>query len=307
MSTYRATGLALLFILLYGSGFVGAKLGLPYAEPLTFLALRFAITTALLLLAALLLRSPWPGTAAELLHIAVAGLLLVATFSVGVFVSLELGISPAVCALIIAGQPALVAVLGRPLLGQRVGGRQWLGIAIGFVGVSMVVWKGVPAESDYPAAVLLAVVGLLGLTLGNLYQKRFCGSMPILTGGLIQSGISAAAVAWLALALDEGTVRWSAELLIALSWMSIAVSIGALSILYLLIRSGETTRVASVFYLVPVSTALIAYTVLGSTLSLREAAGMMVAVAGVYLINTGRRYRVAHRRGGARATAVVCD
>jgi drug/metabolite transporter (DMT)-like permease len=273
----------IIFVILYGSGFVGAKLGLPYAEPLTFLVWRFVITTILLTLIAIFLGSPWPRKISEIMHLMVAGLLILATFSAGVFVAIYLGISPGVSALIIALQPILVALGVGPILGEKIFLRQWCGLVLGLIGVALVVSHKLTFDHAHVLGFFMAILGLLGLTAGNLYQKRFCSQMNIFTGSVIQSFSAGIAVLLGALIFESMKVEWTDQFVFALGWMSIVVSIGALSILYLLIRHGEANQVASIFYLVPVSTTLISFFIYFEPIDLMVILGISVIAIGILL------------------------
>ena len=275
----------LVFVTLYGSGFVGAKLGLPYAEPLTFLAWRFALTCALLTLLSLWLKAPWPRSLREIGHMMVAGVLLVGVFSGGVFVAINLGVSPAVSALIIALQPILVALGAGPILGERVLARQWLGLSMGLVGVGFVVFQKLSFSQTHMLGFIMALVGLSGLTAGNLYQKRFCSTMNIFTGGVVQSAAAGVACLVGALAFESMTVLWSGQFVFALVWMAVVVSIGALSLLYVLIRHGEMSQVASLFYLVPVSAAVLSYLIYHETISAMGMLGIALTGLGIMLVS----------------------
>ena len=276
-------GLPLLFVTLYGSGFVGARLGLPHAGPFSFLALRFGLAALLLCTIALAIKAPWPQSQRDSLHIAGAGLLGIGVFSAGVFCSIALGVPPATSALIVALNPIMVAIGAGPLLGERVNGRQIGGLLLGFCGVYLVLHTRLHIDPAYLNAVLLSVVALAGLACGNLYQKRCCSSMNIFTGGAIQSGVSAVAMLAGVWFFDESPVQWTGEFVVALLWMTIGVSLGAVSILYLLIRRAEISRVASVFYMMPVSAAITAYVLFGQTLETTALAGIGVTAMGVML------------------------
>jgi drug/metabolite transporter (DMT)-like permease/quercetin dioxygenase-like cupin family protein len=273
------------FVVLYGSGFVGAKFGLPYCPPLTFLALRFGIAGAIVALYAWCTRSPWPRTTREAGHIAVAGLLTVATFSAGVFESINFGISPALSALINALQPLLIAVLAKRVLRENVTRRQWVGLALGFTGVVLVLGRKVHFDGAQAIGVAMSILGLIGVTAGNLYQKRFCVGMNVVTGGAIQSGVSAASMLLLASAIETPTIRWTPAFVAALAYMVVGVSIGALSLLYVMIRRGDVSRVASMFYLVPVSAAAASFLMFGETLDLTVVTGVCIVATGVLLVN----------------------
>jgi len=277
--------LPLLFVVLYGSGFVGAKLGLPWAPPLAFLALRFAIAAAVVALIALAVRAPWPREPRQIAHILMAGALTVATFSIGVFVAIDRGLSPGLTALIIALQPILVALGARATLGEHLSGRQWLGLGLGLCGVGSVVSQRLDLSPDHMTGLGFAVLGLVGLTLGTLYQKRFCTGMNVYSGGALQSLSAMLVCLPFALLVEDRPVVWTADFAIALAYMSLGVSVGALSLLYVMIRRGEVSRVASVFYFVPVAAALVSVPLFGSSLDAAVVAGSLVTALGVVLVN----------------------
>lgn len=275
--------LALGFVTLYGAGFVGARLGLPHAEPFAFLALRFALAAVLLAAIALAIGQAWPKSRQAVRHIIGAGLLTVGVFSAGVFYSIAGGLPPALSALIIALHPILVAVLAPALLGERVSGRQWGGLLLGLLGVFLVLRHGLNDQPALGLPVLYSFIGLVGLTTGNLYQKARCADMPLFTGGALQCATCAAACAIGAVACESGKVNWTGEFIVALGWMAILVSVGAVSLLYQLIRHGQVSRIASLFYLVPVSAALTAWLLFDQTIAPTQWLGIALAAAGVTL------------------------
>lgn len=285
LSRPNGTGLALLFVILYGSGFVGARYGLPYCPPLTFLLLRFAIAATLAGLIALALGTPWPANRREAGHIAVAGTLTVGVFSGGTFVSLAHGVSPAVSALIIALQPALVTLLAHHGLGERSHHRQWLGLACGFAGVAFVLGSRIGPQADNLFGISMSFLALLGLSLGNVYQKRHCSGMNVFSGGALQSASALLVLLPFALLFETPDIRWNGEFLAALLYMAIGVSIGALSLLYVMIRHGHVSKVAGIFYLVPVAAAAASWIILDSPLDWGVAAGATSIGLGLYLIN----------------------
>lgn len=276
---------SIFFILLYGSGYIGAKLGFPYAKPLVFLYWRFAISGILLALLAFLSRSAWPKTRADLLHVSISGIFLLCLFSVGTWISMDMGVSPAVSALIIALQPLSVSTVSYFLFKKEIDIKQWIGLFIGLLGVILVVGKQASLNSTYLIGVCMSFLGLVGLTVGNLYQKSFCTSMSIFAGGAIQSIVSAIICFILAVFFEPLTVKWSGVFIFSLFWMSIVVSIGAISFLYILLRRGESHNIASLFYLIPGVTAIIAYFVFGSVLDSTQIVGMLITMLGVALVN----------------------
>ncbi|MDX1594399.1 MAG: DMT family transporter [Gammaproteobacteria bacterium] len=275
----------LLFVMLWSTGFIGAKFGLPHAEPLTFLLIRFLLVCAILLAVALLTGAPWPETPRQVLHIAVAGLLIHATYLGGVFVAIDRGLPAGTAALITGLQPLLTAVVAAPYLGEHVSGRQWLGLLLGFAGVFMVVADKASLAEANLGNVLPAFVAVLGITLGTLYQKRHGGGMDVRSGSVIQFAASAVVMALLAPLLETMDVNWTGEFLFALGWLTVVLSLGAISLLILMIRHGAASRVASFFYLVPATTALFAYLMFGETLGPLSLSGMVVTSLGVALAN----------------------
>jgi len=271
-----------LFVFLWATGFIGGKYGLPYAEPLTFLGWRFSVVLVLFVAISLIMRAPWPSSWTLCAHIAVSGILVHAVYVGGVFTSLKLGLPTGVSALIVGMQPVLTAIIAVWLLKERVRTRQWLGLALGFAGLVLVVSDKVGAaelNSVWPS-----VVALFGITLGTLYQKRYCTSMDLRTGSVIQFAASAVAIWVLAFIFESRTVEWSPHFIFALGWLVIVLSLGAISLLMALIRRGAASKVASLFYLTPPITALMGYLMFGEQLGWGEVAGMGVAAIGVYLV-----------------------
>lgn len=284
------------FVLLWSTGFIGAKLGLPYAEPFTFLALRYGLVSAVLLAVLLITRARWPRSRSDVLHTIAAGLLLHGVYLGGVFSSIHLGLEAGVSALIVGVQPLLTAALAGPLLGERVNRIQLFGLLLGLGGVTLVVWQKLNVDTGTFWSVGLSVIALIGITLGTLYQKRYCGGVSLVSGNLIQfasSGIAMALLAWL---LETRNVVWSGEFVFALGWLTLVLSVGAISLLYILIRQGAAARVASLFYLVPPVTALIAWMLFDERLGAVALAGMLMAAAGVALVNFSERAAALFRR-----------
>jgi drug/metabolite transporter (DMT)-like permease len=274
-----------LFVLLWASGFVVTKLGVAFAEPFTFLFYRFAVVTVLLLGIALVTGAPWPRRRRDVSHIAVVGLLLQAAYLGGVYAAIDLGIPAGVSALIVGMQPVLTAVAAGPLLGERVSGRQWLGLALGFVGIMLVLWQKLDFDSAHLAGIAWNLLGLLGITSATMYQKKFCSDLDWRSGGFIQYIAAAGACFVMTLVMGEtGAIDWTAEIFIAYAWLILVLSIGAVSLLGWLIRRGEASRVASVFYLVPPTAALMGWLMFGETLGPLALLGMAAAVAGVALV-----------------------
>jgi len=277
----------LLFVVLWSTGFIGAKFGLPYAEPLSFLATRYVLVITLMAMLAFAMRAPWPARPRDALHIAVTGVLVQALYLGGVFVAIHRGLPAGVTALVVGMQPLLTALGAGMLLGERVSIQQWGGLALGFFGVTLVVSNKVAVEGVAPDELGFmlapALAALIGITAGTLYQKRFCPRFDLRTGSVIQFVPSLILTALVASQTETMEITWSGEFVFALLWLVVVLSLGAISLLNLLIRSGSAVNVASLFYLTPPTTALIAWAMFGETMSGLALAGMIVAVAGVWL------------------------
>lgn len=275
------------FVLIWSTGFIVAKFGLPYSSPLWFLNLRFAGVIVVLLLAIPFVKVPWPARTA-VKHIAFAGILLQAGYLGGVWVAISEGMPAGLAALIVGLQPVLTAFFA-PAVGERVTGRQWWGFALGFLGVLLVVIDKITLISMPASSVVLAVVALLSITIGTLYQKRRCPSFDLRAGTLIQFTASLLLTVPLALLFERWNVRFEPQFIGALAWSILALSIGGMALLFPLIRRGEATRVTSLFYLVPPVTAAMAWVAFGERFSHRAMLGMACAVVGVALVVMRRK------------------
>ena len=271
-----------LFVFLWSTGFLGAKFGLPHAAPLAFLSVRYALVLALMTTLALAFRAPWPRDGRQWLHIGVAGLLVHGVYLGGVFVSIAMGLPAGVASLIVGLQPLLTATVAGRLLGENVLPRQWLGLLLGCVGVALVLSNklgaGFGIEALWPA-----VAALLGITAGTLYQKKFCPRFDWRSGAVAQFLPTALVTAAVMFAHGDYRIDWSHEFIFALGWLVLVLSLGAISLLNWLIRHASAVNVASLFYLTPPTTALLAWLLFGETLTGLALAGMAIAVWGVYL------------------------
>ncbi len=271
-----------LFAVLWATGFIGAKYGLPHVEPLTFLLIRYLFVIGLMTAVALAMRAPWPKDARQWFHIGVSGLLVHAVYLGGVFTAISMGLPAGVTSLVVGIQPLLTAVGAGWLLGEAVLARQWAGLGLGFVGVALVVSGKIGAGFGLDALVP-ALTALVGITAGTLYQKRYCPSFDWRTGAVAQFVPTAVATFAVASFTESFRVEWAPDFIFALAWLVLVLSIGAISLLNWLIRHGTAVNIASVFYLVPPCTALIAWALFGETLPGIALAGMGLAVWGVYL------------------------
>jgi drug/metabolite transporter (DMT)-like permease len=272
-----------LFVVLWATGFVGARYAMPWAEPFTFLALRFSFAFLLFVALALALGAKWPG-ARGALHSMVAGVLLQAIYLGGVFWAIHRGMPAGLSALIAGLQPLITAILAWGLLGDRILARHWAGIAIGLVGVAVVVFPGLGTRGGgVNAATLFAcVVAVVGMSLGTIWQKRHGGN-DLITGTACQYLGAAVPMAAGALLFEDRHVVVNGEFVFALVWLVFVLSIGAILLLMLMIREGEVAKVASLFYLVPAVTAIMTWVLFDERLTPLQVGGMVVTGLGVAL------------------------
>lgn len=287
-----------LFVLLWATGFIGARYAMPWAEPFTFLAARFLIAFALL--AAVLPFRPARRTSlAGALHAMVAGVLMHGVYLGGVFWAIRHGMPAGISALIVGLQPLITALMAGQMLGERILPRHWLGLALGFAGVVIVLWPkfGALGAGITLATLAAAVLAVAGMSLGTVLQKKFGEATDPVSGAFYQYLGAALPMAAGSLAFETRAVTINGELVFAMTWLVLVLSIGAIFLLMAMIRRGEMSKVASLFYLVPAVTALIAWALFGESLTLVQVAGMALTTIGVGLATGGG----AGIRSGARA------
>ncbi|MDS0859053.1 DMT family transporter [Burkholderia pseudomultivorans] len=273
-----------LFLLLWSSGFVFLKLGLRDADPLTFLALRYACVVALLAAAFLWLRPALPRTPRAWLNLVVVGLLLQAGYFAFTYLSLKLGMSAGAVALVTSQQPILVGLLAPALAGERVGVLRWAGLALGAAGAVLVILARGPVAIASAWALAFALLALMCIAGGTLWERRFGTDVHPVSANLVQYAVGLAVSAPLAFALEPMHVHWSAGLAGSLAYLVICNSLIAISLLLAMVRHGEASRVSALFFLIPPATALIALAVLGETIGALAWPGMALAAAGLYLV-----------------------
>jgi drug/metabolite transporter (DMT)-like permease len=272
------------FVLLWSSGFIGAKLGLGYAEPLTYLSLRMIGVILLLAIIVALTRPKWPD-ALGVRHSVATGLMVHGLYLGGVFVAIGHGLPAGLAALIVSLQPLLTSTIAQRFLGERVGARQWAGLALGFVGVYLVLRDKTAAGETTALAWAAVTIGLIGITLGTIYQKRFGGAIDWRPALLIQYAAAAVLFGAGAFAFETRVVHWTPDFVFALSYLVVVLSLGAVWLYYFMIRHAAATRVVSLFYLTPPVTALMAWALFRETLAPLALVGMAVCVIGVFLVN----------------------
>ncbi len=274
-----------LFVFLWASGFIGARYAMPWAEPFSFLSARFFL--AIVLIGAMMAMTGrfarWTGRA--IMHSAVAGVLLHGIYLGGVFWAIHRGMPAGLAALLVGLHPLVTALLAGRFLGEKVTNRHWIGLFVGFSGVAMVLspdFGSFAAGVDW-ANLVVSFISVLGLSAGSLWQKRFVRQDDLIAGTLFQYAGALVFTTMLAALLESQTYTLTAELVFAMFWLVFVLSLGAILLLMLLIREGQASRVASLFYLVPAVTALQAWILFGESLVPVQIAGMLVAAFGVAL------------------------
>lgn len=277
-----------IFVLLWATGFLMAKLGVPYAQPITILAIRFVLAAIMMAGVAILTGAPWPRSWRRIGHIAIVGILLHAVYLGGCYIAIYGGMPAGMAALIAGFQPILTATIAGPVLGERTRAVQWVGIAVGFAGLMMVLWERIVIDLSHPAALLFAILSLVGITSATIYQKRFCPSFDLRSGTAIQYVAASVVMVPTTLIIGVGAVEWAPTFIFALAWLVIVLSGVSIALLTWMISRGAASKVASLFYLTPPIAAIGSYFLFGETLSALALAGMAVIVFGLYLLNRGR-------------------
>lgn len=272
------------FVLLWSTGFIGAKYAVPYAEPFTLLALRLGIAAALLAALAILTRSPAPRTPAQYGRSAISGVLLHSAYLGGVFWGIAHGVPAGVAAVVVSLQPVLVAALAGVLLGERIAAIQWTGLVLGIAGVLLVVAPGLSAGGLTVAGVVACLVALIGGTAGTVHQKRYGDGIPLLTGTAVQYAAAGLVLLLAAATTESMTIQWTGQFVAAMVWLVLVLSLGAVLLLLFLLRQGSASGVSALFYLVPPATAIEAYLLFGEELVPLALGGIVVATVGVALV-----------------------
>jgi len=274
------------FVLIWSTGFIVARYGMPHGSPMHFLVLRYALSVLCFLPWIWLSGSRWPQGRAQWLHLAVTGILMHAAYLGGVWAAIKAGMGSGVAALVVGLQPVLTAIW-LSALGTRVQARQWAGLVLGLVGLVLVVSGklGVGSAQDHVNLLnlTLVLVALVSITVGTLYQKRFVAPCDVRTANAIQ--LSAAFIVTLPLALLENeSMDWNGESIGAMAWSVLVLTLGGSSLLYLLIQRGAATSVTSLFYLVPPTAALMAWILFGEPITIFTVVGMAITALGVGLV-----------------------
>jgi len=269
-----------LFVLIWATGFIVARTVAPHTEPLTFLLVRYALAILVLAVIVSIARVPWPRDGRTWLNSLIAGVLLHGFYLGGVFWAVKNGLPAGITALVAGLQPLVTGLLAMPLLGERVSPRRWLGIGLGFLGAILVILPKLGAGAP-PLALCAAILAMLSITLGTIWQKRTAGTLDMRVNAVIQYIGAALVTAPVVLLTENGRMDMSWPLLFGLAWAVLGLSIGAIGLLLYLIRHGAVTGVATLLYLVPPVAAVMAYLLFGETLSLIQIVGMGCAALGV--------------------------
>jgi drug/metabolite transporter (DMT)-like permease len=276
-----------LFVLLWSTGFIGVKYGVPYAPPFYFLAIRMIIAALLLFIAISFLRKSQPITRSIIWPSTLIGLTLHGAYLGGCFFAASRGMPAGVAALIVSLQPVLVSLFAAKYLNEPLKARAVFGLILGLIGLFVVVLPRISetgTNSISIIAIAASVVGLLGGTSGTILQKKYGGEIPTLAGTSIQYAATAAVLLAIALIFEKPDIQWTGNFIVALAWLIFALSFGAILLLFFLLRSGSAVSVSSLYYLVPAATAIEAYFIFDEHISLISLIGTLITVIGVWLV-----------------------
>jgi drug/metabolite transporter (DMT)-like permease len=275
-----------LFVLLWSTGFVGAKYGLPYADPFVFLSVRILLAALLLFALARALRMPVRIGRTAIARSGLIGFFLHACYLGGVFFSISQGLPAGVAAVVTSLQPVLVSLIAVKVLGEQLRIRQVAGLFIGLVGVVMVL--GPSIDSQIPLAAIIAIlVALIGSTTATLLQKKLGADIPLISGTAYQYLLSGCVLGVIALATQGTSITWSLRFTAAFVWLVLVLSVGAILLLLWLLNSGSAAKVSSLFYLVPPATAIEAFFLFGEKVNTQGLLGIGITALGVWLVMRG--------------------
>jgi drug/metabolite transporter (DMT)-like permease len=276
-----------LFVLLWSTGFIGVKYGIPYAPPFYFLAIRMTIAALLLFIAISFLRKSQPITRSIIWPSTLIGLTLHGAYLGGCFFAVSRGMPAGVAALIVSLQPVLVSLFAAKYLNEPLKPRAIVGLILGLIGLFVVVLPRINMTGGNAisiVAIAASVIGLLGGTSGTILQKKYGGAIPTLAGTSIQYGATAVVLLGMALIFEEPDIQWTGNFIGALAWLVFALSFGAILLLFFLLRSGSAASVSSLYYLVPAATAIEAYLIFDDHISAISLLGTLITVIGVWLV-----------------------
>lgn len=271
-----------IFVLIWSTGFVSAKLAMPHAAPFSFLCARYAATIVCFMLWISWARPAWPQGRSQWLHLGITGILMHAGYLGGVWAAIKLGMSAGLSALIVSLQPIITAIW-LSSQGSRVTKRQWLGLALGLVGLAFVLSDKLGTVEVTLVPMLWVLLALASITIGTLYQKAWVKPCDVRTANTVQM-IGALAVSLPLALIEPHHITWNLETITALTWAVLGLSMGASSLMYMMIQRGAVSRVTALLYLVPPTTAVIAWLMFGERITALMLLGMLIAAYAVYLV-----------------------
>ena len=285
------------FVWIWSTGFIAAKYGLPYAEPFTLLSYRFVITLFFLLILIIYKKSPWPETRLDFFHLLIAGVLIHGVYLGGVFQALKWGMPAGLGAMVIGLQPICMALVAGVLLKEEVSKKQWTGLIMGLVGLYLVLFDSLDlteqiAFDGFPIwAVFAVIISLFAISIGTIYQKRFCSNMNLYSGAWVQYFSASILCILIVLFFENGEVSWSRTFILAMTWQVLGLSIGAILLLMTMIKKDALASVGSYFYLVAPLVAIQAWFLFEETIGLSALAGVVLISFGVAITTSKKSIR----------------
>ena len=285
------------FVWIWSTGFIAAKYGLPYAEPFTLLSYRFVITLFFLLILIIYKKSPWPKSRLEFFHLVIAGVLIHGVYLGGVFQALKWGMPAGLGAMVIGLQPIGMALVAGVLLKEEVSKKQWTGLIMGLVGLYLVLFDSLDlteqiAFDGFPIwAVFAVIISLFAISIGTIYQKRFCSNMNLYSGAWVQYFSASILCILIVLFFENGEVSWSRTFILAMTWQVLALSIGAILLLMTMIKKDALASVGSYFYLVAPLVAIQAWFLFEETIGISALAGVVLISFGVAITTSKKSIR----------------
>lgn len=285
------------FVWIWSTGFIAAKYGLPYAEPFTLLSYRFVITLFFLLILIVYKKSPWPETRLDFFHLLIAGVLIHGVYLGGVFQALKWGMPAGLGAMVIGLQPIGMALVAGLLLKEEVSKKQWAGLIMGLVGLYLVLFDSLDlteqiAFDGFPIwAVFAVIISLFAISIGTIYQKRFCSNMNLYSGAWVQYFSASILCILIVLFFENGEVSWSRTFILAITWQVLGLSIGAILLLMTMIKKNALASVGSYFYLVAPLVAIQAWFLFEETIGISALAGVVLISFGVAITTSKKSIR----------------
>lgn len=279
-----------LFVVLWSTGFIGARMGAPYSEPMTFLAMRFSLVLALLLPISLMLRAKWP-TPKQAFHAFVTGLLIHGVYLACVFWAIDNGMPAGLAALVMGLQPVMTAFFARGILGERLTRNHLFGFILGLIGICLVLYPRLSGGdfSVTPPQIVVVCAAMLSISFGTVYQKRFAANLDMRAATIWQYLAACLLCAGLSFATETQTIVWSGEFIFALGWLTLVLSIGAIFLLLWLIEHGAVSNIAALFYMIPAVTAVISYLLFDEPITLMQIVGIIITATGVLIASRKAR------------------